>query len=213
MPPLPFSPALAGYVWALAADPAPADAARRATLDSLVTLLAQQYETHGQLALVYICTHNSRRSHLAQVWGQLAALYFDIPGVYTYSGGTEATAFNPRAVAALRRAGFQITGDTTQPNPEYALSWGSTTAAMRCFSKHYAHPANPQRDFVALMVCTDADEACPAVPGAAARFALPYVDPKLADGSATEAATYDQRCVQIARQQFYLFRELAAVLR
>ena len=56
--------------------------------------------------LTFICTHNSRRSHLSQIWAALAADFYGIAGVETYSGGTEATAFAKAALAALRRVGF-----------------------------------------------------------------------------------------------------------
>ena len=48
------------------------------------------------------------------------------------------------------------------------------------------------------MVCNDADQKCPTVPGATDRFAIPFVDPKVSDGTEAEAATYDERCAQIA---------------
>jgi len=38
----------------------------------------------------------------------------------------------------------------------------------------------------------------------AARFALPYDDPKQSDGTPTEVKTYDERCRQIAREMLYM---------
>ena len=76
------------------------------------------------------------------------------------------------------------------------------------FSKVYDAPVNPSEGFVAVMTCTQADEDCPYIPGAALRVALPYDDPKASDGSTAEAATYDERCRQIATEMFYLFRSV-----
>ena len=53
------------------------------------------------------------------------------------------------------------------------------------FSKHYGDPANPQQGFAALMVCGEADAACPFVKGAALRVSMPYLDPKIYDGGAS----------------------------
>jgi hypothetical protein len=42
--------------------------------------------------------------------------------------------------------------------------------------------------------------------GAEARIAIPYDDPKAADGTEGEARAYDERCRQIAREMLWVFR-------
>ncbi len=160
-------------------------------------------------ALTFICTHNSRRSHLAEQWAGVAAHYFGLEHVATYSGGTEATAFDHRAVATLERAGFEITSPPG-PNPRREVRVGPGLPPRVAFSKVYFDPPNPSADFAAVLTCTDADRACPAVEGAALRVALPYADPKEADGTAAEAARYDERSLQIASEMFYLMARAAA---
>jgi protein-tyrosine-phosphatase len=165
----------------------------------------------GQPALLtFICTHNSRRSHIAQIWAHVAAAHYGIGHVQTFSGGTEATAFNARAVEALKRAGFAISSadSLAKSNPHYQVSYASAAAPLRCFSKVYTDESNPQRDFCAVMTCSQADQACPLVPGAALRVALPYDDPKAFDGTPQEAHQYDERCRQIAREMLFAFSML-----
>ena len=165
----------------------------------------------GHVDLTFICTHNSRRSHLAQVWAQVGAEVSGLQGVRTFSGGTEATACNPRTVAAMRRAGFQVAVQDTvhgATNPTYDVSMGKDVPGMACFSKTYTDEANPQQGFGAVMTCSSADRGCPLVHGAAARFATPYVDPKVSDGTDEEAATYDARCRQIGTEMLYLMGEV-----
>jgi protein-tyrosine-phosphatase len=165
-------------------------------------------QTKGQVsALTVICTHNSRRSHLGQVWLKVAAEYYGINHLNTYSGGTEATAFNIRAVEALRRAGLQIESDNTPQNPVYTISYSDNGEKMQAFSKKYTHEVNPSKDFCAVLVCSDADEACPVVKGTTARIAIPYIDPKIADGTPEETIVYDERCRQIAREMFWVIVE------
>jgi arsenate reductase len=43
------------------------------------------------------------------------------------------------------------------------------------------------------MVCSEADAACPVVKGATFRVSMPYLDPKIFDGSAFESAKYAER--------------------
>jgi len=163
----------------------------------------------GQVAeLTFICTHNSRRSQMGQVWAAAAAAHFGIDGVRTYSGGTEVTAFNPRAVAAMQRAGFVIE-DPGGDNPRYRVTFDQVGPVMECFSKTYDDPLNPATGFAAIMTCSDADEACPVINGASLRAPIRYEDPKVADGTPGEALAYDARCLQIATEMLYVFARAA----
>lgn len=158
--------------------------------------------------VLFICTHNSRRSQLGQVWLQTAAYYYGVEGISTSSGGTEGTAFNPRAIAALERAGFEVDKnpgpDNDKENPQYLVKLSSKLPGILTYSKKYSDPFNPQEDFTALMVCSEADKSCPFVPGADARFSLPYEDPRYYDNTPAEQEQYDARCRQIATEMFFL---------
>lgn len=157
--------------------------------------------------LNFICTHNSRRSHLCQIWAATLAGHFEIEKVETYSGGTEATAFNPRAVNAIERAGFKVENPGGD-NPKYKVYFDDQSEPLVCFSKTFDDAYNPQNNFAAVMTCSDADENCPFVPGAEKRFSIPYVDPKKSDGTPKEKETYDERCRQIATEMYYLMSQL-----
>lgn len=178
---------------------------RREALDRLAEFIVGRAAAGQPARLTFICTHNSRRSHICQIWAQAAAYHFGVAGVETYSGGTEATAFNPRAVAAMRRAGFRIDDPNGGDNPVYRLRFADGEEPMECFSKLYHQAPNPNRDFCAVMTCASADAACPFVVGAAERISLPYDDPGFFDGSDREAAAYDERCRQIAREMLAVF--------
>lgn len=159
----------------------------------------------GEVAeLVFICTHNSRRSQMGQLWAAAGAAHFKIDGVLAYSGGTEATAFNPRAVAAMQKAGFVIE-NPEGANPRYRATLDEDGPVMECFSKRYGDPSNPASGFAAIMTCSNADEACPVVIGAALRTPIRYEDPKISDGTPEETRAYDARCLQIATEMLYLF--------
>ena len=204
-------PSLAQTVESMADDTVDIAQVRQSELNEVALWVADMLIDSGHVNLTFICTHNSRRSHLAQVWAQVGAEVAGVPGVRTFSGGTEATACNPRTVAAMRRAGFQVAVQDTvrgASNPTYGVSMGKDVAGMVCFSKTYTDGANPQQGFGAVMTCSGADRGCPLVHGAAARFATPYVDPKVSDGTDEEAATYDARCRQIGTEMLYLMGEV-----
>ena len=183
---------------------------RKRQLTELAQWIRAQRYAGRPARLVFICTHNSRRSHISQVWAQTAAGVFGVDGVETYSGGTETTAFNPRAVAALERAGFSVARKTDGDNPVYAVTDGPEAAPMEAFSKVFDDDANPKADFAAVMTCTQADEGCPFVPGAAFRKTIAYEDPKAFDGTDRESAAYDERVAQIGRELLFLFSTLRA---
>jgi protein-tyrosine-phosphatase len=201
-------PAIRTYIEARLSELAAIPNARRGKLLELTDFIAEHSASNQPAALTFICTHNSRRSHMAQIWAQTAAAYFGVEGIRTFSGGTEATAFNPQAVRAIERAGFQVQKSGSGDNPIYRVQFRETGSAMECFSKRFGDPPNPSDDFYAVMVCSQADAACPFVPGAARRIAIPYDDPKSADGSEGERTAYDERCTQIAREMLYVFASL-----
>ncbi len=176
---------------------------RKKTLQDVADYISKELKENNSAKLNFICTHNSRRSHLAQIWTQTAAAYYEIDGVETFSGGTESTAFNPRAVAAVERAGFHITSPVGE-NPSYEVKFSEDADPMFCFSKKFDDEVNPDKNFAAIMTCSDADENCPFVPGTSFRKPVTYRDPKESDGTEKEKETYDERCLQIATEMFYM---------
>ena len=177
---------------------------RKEQLAGLADFIHQNSQEAAPAELNFICTHNSRRSHLSQIWAQVSAYHFRV-NVKTYSGGTEATAFNPRAVRAMEKCGFRITKTGDEKNPLYLLDFAEGQPSLKCFSKVYSHPANPQKNYCAIMTCSSADEACPVVFGASERLPIRYEDPKAFDDTPREAEMYDERCRQIAREMAYAF--------
>lgn len=178
---------------------------RKSLLKDLAAYVQASHAKNTIVSLNFICTHNSRRSHISQIWAATAAAYFGLDQIVAYSGGTEATAFNPRAVAAMERAGFQIENPGGS-NPHYSVSYSAEQESLICFSKVFDHPSNPSANFAAIMTCSHADENCPFIPGTEFRLALTYEDPKIADDTPAETDRYDERVRQIGTELFYAFR-------
>jgi hypothetical protein len=178
---------------------------RKQILGEIAGYIKKNHKSDHDARLIFICTHNSRRSHMSQLWASLAADYYGIKGIQTFSGGTEATAFNPRAVKAMNHAGWIITPSDESENPVYLAKFKNEQEPQKIWSKKYGDAENPQERFAAIMTCSEADENCPVVFGANARISLPYFDPKEADGTPEETARYDERCFQIATEMMYLF--------
>lgn len=176
---------------------------RKDKLSQLADYIRTKKESREPARLTFICTHNSRRSHFCQIWAAVMGEYLELDPISTYSGGTEATAFNPRAVAAVERTGFKVKNPGGE-NPRYRVFFDEKKEPLVCFSKTFDDSYNPRNNFAAVMTCSDADENCPFVPGAETRFSIPYIDPKVSDGTPSEEETYDERCRQIAAEMYYL---------
>lgn len=183
---------------------------RKAQLETLSAYIQEKYNTQKTPKLIVICTHNSRRSHLGQLWLAAAADYYELPALETFSGGTEATAFNSNAVAAVQRIGFDISMLVEAENPIYKILWKEEQYPYNAFSKRFEEPPNPTAEFAAIMVCSEADEGCPFVPGTDFRIALPFNDPKAFDGTPQEAEKYDERCQQIGTEMLYVMSKVSA---
>ena len=183
---------------------------RKIILNQLTRFIQAKKELNASIDLNFICTHNSRRSHIAQFWAQAAAAYYGIKNVHCFSGGTEATALNPRAVKAMQDAGFSITKTKEGENPVYEVWYADGEKPVIAFSKTYDDPFNLTKDFAAIMTCSHADENCPLVFGASERIALTYNDPKEFDGTPQETEKYAERVHQIGTEIFYAFSRVKA---
>lgn len=155
--------------------------------------------------LIFICVHNSRRSHLSQIWAQVAAHHYGFSNVTTYSGGTEVTCMFPKISQTLKSQGFEINVIAETANPIYAIKYHKNEPAIIGYSKLFDDSFNPQENFGAIMVCSSADTNCPFIATAAQRILLPFSDPKEFDGTALQTEKYIERSHQIARELFYAF--------
>jgi arsenate reductase len=178
--------------------------ARKEVLNPLRDYIASKTGESQEIHFNFICTHNSRRSHLGQVWAQVMAAYFNTPDVLTYSGGTEETAVFPKVVETLKNQHLQVELVDETENPVYAVAY-SENDAIYLFSKKFDDSSNPEADFAAIMTCSQADEDCPVITGAKERFAITYEDPKASDDTDQQEETYLERSIQIATEMKYVF--------
>src|SRR5688500_8020743 len=108
---------------------------RKKILKTLASFIEAKIRNNQKIELIFICTHNSRRSHISQIWAQAAAAYYGVQNIQCYSGGTEATAFNSRAVQAMEQVGFKITKPPGSDNPLYRVSFSDDLEDVIAFSK------------------------------------------------------------------------------
>lgn len=181
---------------------------RKELLEPLVGFIQSRVDIREEILLTFICTHNSRRSHLAQVWAQTLANYFGIPNLQCYSAGTEVTALYPKIAETLVSTGFVVNRLSDGTNPVYAIKSGNRVHPIIGFSKRLDHSFNPNSGFAAIMTCTQADEGCPYVAGAEIRLSIPFEDPKAFDTTAQQSEKYEERSRQIAREFCYVFSKI-----
>lgn len=179
------------------------NAERKVLLEKLANHIQEKLNSQKEINLVYVCTHNSRRSHLGQVWSKAAADFYGF-NINTFSAGTEATAFNQNAINALISVGFEVQQLDETNNPKYEVIFGDGKSNL-CFSKTIEDDTLPKENFVAVMTCGDADENCPFIPGCDLRIGTTYFDPKSFDNSILQDEKYTERSNQIAMECLYVF--------
>ena len=182
---------------------------RKAVLQPLTDFIQSKVSNQQEIRINFICTHNSRRSHLSQVWAQTMANYFNIKNVFCYSGGTEATALFPMVVETLQKSGFQISKISQNENPVYSIKYTDNEHPIIGFSKKLNDDFNPKSEFVAIMTCDSANEACPFVPGAEKRIPITFEDPKAFDNTPQQVEKYIERSLQIATEMKYVFSKIS----
>lgn len=182
---------------------------RKEVLQSLIDYINDKEKQNASIRLNFICTHNSRRSHLSQIWAQVMAAYYNIERVFCYSGGTEATAMFPKVGETLSSQGFEIAKLSEGANPVYSVKYSENDASVIAFSKEFGNDFNPKNQFAAIMTCSSADEGCPFVFGCDKRIAITYEDPKISDGTPHQTATYLERSLQIATEMKFVFSNVS----
>ena len=178
---------------------------RISLLDNIAHTIIEEYKDREKINLNFICTHNSRRSQLAQVWSFYATEYFNLNNFFTYSGGTETTSFHRNTVKCLQKTGFDFNIiDFSHQNPRYLISFKGTKKSILGFSKSYDNPNN-SFPYIAITTCDSANEKCPFIPDAITRYHLPFSDPKVSDNTNLVDETYLNSSKQIAGEIFYIF--------
>jgi arsenate reductase len=181
---------------------------RKTILQPLIDFIQFKVTANQDIRLNFICTHNSRRSHLSQIWAQTAAAHYSIKNVFSYSGGTEATALFPMVAQTLTNTGFQIKTLSEGTNPVYSVKYNENDPPLICFSKTYDDSFNPQSEFAAILTCSQADGGCPFIAGAEKRIPITFEDPKAFDNTPQQAEKYQERSIQIATELFYVFSQI-----
>ncbi len=181
---------------------------RKEILYPLIDFINTKVDDNKEIRLNFICTHNSRRSHLSQVWAQTLAAYFNVKNVHCFSAGTETTALFPMVVKTLQRAGFEIIKKSESKNPVYNISFSKEALPIIGFSKKFDDHFNPKSAFAAIMTCDSANEACPFVPGAEKRIPITFEDPKAFDNTPQQAEKYTEKSIQIATEMYYVFSQI-----
>lgn len=179
---------------------------RQTILQPLIDYLKDKMARKELIRLNFICTHNSRRSHLGQVWAQALAKHYHISKVITYSGGTEATALFPKVAETLSHQGFSVNQLGEGKNPVYSIKYANNQHPVIGFSKTYDDEFNPKGLFAAIMTCSQADEGCPFVAGTEKRIAITYDDPKVSDGTDQQDQVYAERSLQIASEMNWVMK-------
>lgn len=178
---------------------------RKDILQPLIDFIQSKINHKEDIRLNFICTHNSRRSHLSQIWAQTASYYYGIKNVYCYSGGTEVTAMFPKVAETLANTGFKVQKLSEGNNPVYAIKFAQNQLPIIGFSKKYDDEFNPESGYAAIMTCSQADEGCPFIAGAEKRIPITFEDPKAFDNTPLQALKYEERSLQIACEMFYVF--------
>jgi arsenate reductase len=181
---------------------------RKNVLQPMIAYVQEKLTAQETIRLNFICTHNSRRSHLGQIWAQTMAFHFGIKNVYCYSGGTEATAMFGQVAQTLTAQGFQFLQISEGNNPVYAIKYAASENPIICFSKKYNDAFNPSANYAAIITCNNADDNCPIVFGAEQRIPIKYIDPKAFDGTDLMIAKYAERSLEIAQEMSYVFSNI-----
>ena len=203
----PFSPDLMSYCQSLPHEFVNILNSTEMMLKKAGNYIISQLDNGRDASICFVCQHNSRKSHLGQIWTQMACLYYGINNVNCYSGGTTPTYVNSRIIKALNNTGFRISrNDDIIDRPKYYLNFGNPSIDFELFSKRYDHQMNTNANYIAISLCNNPEECCPITYGADEQLIIPYDDLQKYDNSSLESVKYDEQCRRIARDMFCMMK-------
>lgn len=182
---------------------------RKEHLKNLASAFSEKIQGKEILNLNFICTHNSRRSQIAEIVFRLCAHHFQLDGFQVFSSGTEETALNERVTVALRKHGFQVELVEERENPIYAIFFSDQREEEPAMFSKTFEDESIDTPFSAIMVCGDAEENCPFISTADDRYSLKYLDPKYADETPDEGKVYAEKVVEIGTEIYFLCQLLS----
>jgi len=150
-------------------------------------------------SVIFLCTHNARRSQLSEFWFRALAAEYGI-SVEAYSAGVEATRVHPHVVSVLRE---QLLSAGNQDNPQ-VVQHDIQAGTRPFYSKTLEDPSLPKKNFITVAVCDHAAETCPIMAGSAGRFSLPFTDPGAHDQDHDPLPYYRETSDSIRAHMVYL---------
>ena len=146
--------------------------------------------------IVFICTHNSRRSQFCEAWSKVLANRYGL-NISFSSAGTTKTSVYKEVINSLKRAGVDI-------NEKGILNIEGKTSIL--YSKTLDDIK--ENKFISITNCTDAEKNCPLDPRSHLNLNIFYDDPKKFDGMENEKKEYDKTSVSIAAEINVIFKSL-----
>lgn len=125
--------------------------------------------------VLFICTHNSARSQMAE-----GLVNHDLAGkVEAFSAGTEPSSVNPLVIAVMKEAGIDISRHRSKPIDEFA---------------------DEKFDFV-ITLCDHAAESCPIFFGGTRRMHMGFPDPAAVTGTEEEKLSFFRKLRDQIREE------------
>jgi len=182
---------------------------RKTKLAVLAAQIKQLKRELSPVEIMVVCTHNSRRSHMGELWLRVGIDYYGLSNLRIHSAGTERSAINIRTIRSFQAIGLLVEKSMNkEENPNYKINWRTDEKSYTGYSKEIGSEELPTNGIVSILVCEDAAENCPFIVGSKLRINLPYEDPKRYDDTLEERTKYLERNLEIGSEMFYLLSEL-----
>ena len=145
--------------------------------------------------IVFICTHNSRRSIFCEVWANILANKY-LKNINFYSAGTERTSIHNEVIKSFSRLGIKTKENTIQIGETSIILKSKILKELKLDS------------FISIFTCGEAEESCPIDRRSQINIPLLFDDPKRYDGLKNERIEYDKTCSLIAKKLNFIIKRI-----
>jgi len=162
-------------------------------LDDIISKIQKSLKITNNI--VFLCTHNSRRSQLCQVWGIILSKIYNIDLKFN-SAGTEKTEVNKNILYCFSHIGLEVKGNK--------IIYEDLSISLHSKLLDEIQP----NKFISIMTCSDAEKSCPSDSRSIKNISMTYQDPKVFDYKEKEKDEYLKTSKLIAKELNYVLKKL-----
>ena len=167
---------------------------RKKRLDNIASVINENL--NKTRSIVFLCTHNSRRSQICEVWGKVFAEIYR-KKININSAGAFKTVVHSQVYESIVKCGLVVDNKKEIFFDKKKFKLNSKTI-----------DSLTMKNFIAVMTCSNAEKSCPNDPRSIRNIKMFFNDPRIYDETDKMSREYLNTTIYIAEELNYIFKNI-----